>query len=189
MSHTGQAIQTLLLSGVTSADVAQLTGRPQAEVEVALAKIEPVRGKQARTRTYDLWAALGALAATPPQNDEEEARKLEEAIRRMKPSQLPPALALDFWRAMSSRQKYHEESGQLWRTDKVKLLVSQIYKAMRQAMSLMEDNVDQQTALTLQQRAIIRGISDGVLIEARELIKDHFSGWDSLDDHDQDGVR
>ena len=77
----------------------------------------------------------------------------------------------------------------LWRTDRVKLLISQVYKSLRTAMTLLEDNVDQQTALTPQQRVIVRAIADGVLTESRELIENEFATWSPIDDHDDDGLK
>lgn len=56
-------------------------------------------------------------------------------------------------------------------------------------MSLLEDNVDQQTALTPRQREIIRSVADATLGEAKELIGEQFKTWESIDDHDDDGVQ
>ena len=60
---------------------------------------------------------------------------------------------------------------------------------LRTAMTLLEDNVDQQTALTPQQRVIVRAIADGVLTESRELIENEFATWIPIDDHDDDGLK
>ena len=60
---------------------------------------------------------------------------------------------------------------------------------VRAAMTLLEDNVDQQTALTPQQRVIVRAIADGVLTESRELIENEFATWSPIDDHDDDGLK
>ena len=180
----GAAIQALIMQGVTSADVAALTGRPADEIEKLLAMVEPIRGKQARSRVYNLWDAMRAVGSA-----EGDHTQMEEALKRMKPTQLPAPLTKEFWSAMRERQKYMEDHNQLWRTDRVKLLISQVYKSLRTAMTLLEDNVDQQTALTPQQRVIVRSIADGVLTESRELIENEFATWSPIDDHDDDGLK
>ena len=152
----GAAIQALIMQGVTSADVAALTGRPADEIEKLLAMVEPIRGKQARSRVYNLWDAMRAVGSV-----EGDHTQMEEALKRMKPTQLPAPLTKEFWSAMRERQKYMEDHNRLWRTDRVKLLISQVYKSLRTAMTLLEDNVDQQTALTPQQRVIVRAIKTG----------------------------
>lgn len=182
----GPAISAIISQGITARDLAALTGKPLHVVEAALGTITPVRGQQVRTRVYDCWQALAALGAGGEGPDEQA---LEEAIKRMKPTQLPAALTLEFWKGQSARAAYLTERGDLWRTAKVQQLVAGIYKAVRQSMSLLEDNVDQQTALTTRQREIIRTIADATLGEAKERINEEFKNWESVDDHDDDGVQ
>ena len=65
----GAAIQALIMQGVTSADVAALTGRPADEIEKLLAMVEPIRGKQARSRVYNLWDAMRAVGSVESRPD------------------------------------------------------------------------------------------------------------------------
>jgi hypothetical protein len=180
-------IGELVAQGITSKDLSRLTGRALADVESALGTLTPVRGQQSRSRVYDLWQALGALGRKS--DGEEDAAALEEAIMRMKPTQLPAALSLEFWKAQKARSDFMEERGDLWRTPKVQALVASVYKVLRQSMSLLEDNVDQQTALTPRQREIIRSIADATLAEAAEAIQDKLKGWEGIDDHDDGAVQ
>lgn len=182
----GPAISAIISQGITARDLASLTGKPLHMVEAALGTIAPVRGQQSRTRVYDCWQALAALGAGGEGPDEQA---IEEAIKRMKPTQLPAALSHEFWKGLGARAAYLTERGDLWRTSKVQQLVAGIYKAVRQSMSLLEDNVDQQTALTPRQREIIRSVADATLGEAKELIGEQFKTWESIDDHDDDGVQ
>lgn len=182
----GSAVSAIVTQGITARDLASLTGKPLHVVEAALGTIAPVRGQQSRTRVYDCWQALAALGAGGEGPDEQA---LEEAIKKMKPTQLPAALTLEFWKGQSARAAYLTERGDLWRTSKVQSLVAGIYKVVRQSMSLLEDNVDQQTALTPRQREIIRAVADAALGEAKESIGEHFTSWESIDDHDDDGVQ
>lgn len=182
----GVAISAIVAQGITSRDLASLTGKPLHVVEAALGTLAPLRGQQVRTRVYDIWQALAVLGSGGEGVDEQV---LEEAIKKMKPTQLPAALTLEFWKGQSARAAYLTERGDLWRTAKVQQLVAGIYKAVRQSMSLLEDNVDQQTALTPRQREIVRAVADATLGEAKELIAANFKDWESVDDHDDDGVQ
>ena len=79
-----------------------------------------------------------------------------------------------------------EEVGDLWRTSAVQKMVAELLKVVRQSMTLLEDNVDQQTALTPRQRDIIRNIADGALAEMRDTVVQSFKGWDGTLDRENE---
>ena len=141
-----------------------------------------IRGKQIRTSVYALWDALGALRGT--EDAGVSAEQIADYISKMKPSQLPVALQEAFWSAALKRQKFEAEQGDLWRTATVMKVISELLRVTRQSMTLMVDNVDQQTSLTPRQREIIRGIGDSVLADMRERVIEAFEGWDPSEDKD-----
>lgn len=173
----------MLRDGVTIPDLADLIGRPAAEVKEALKLIKPLRGVHMRTAVYDTRQAMSALC---PTGDGPDPEQIAEYIRSMKPSQMPVAIQAEFWNAQTKRLKYLEEVGDLWRTSAVQKMVAEILKIARQSMTLLEDNVDQQTALTQRQREIIRNAADSVLAEMRDTVIQTFNGWDGSDDREDD---
>lgn len=173
----------MITDGITIADLSQLLGVTPDDAERGLLGLKPIRGVQQRARVYPLWEAMQAMTNSGGGIDDQQ---LEEAIKSMKPAQLPVALQSEFWKAQRSRNEYLTENQDLWRTGKVQTAVATIFKVVRQSMTLLEDNVDQQTALTPRQRDIVRGIADSVLGELRDAIVDNFSDWDGSDDREDD---
>lgn len=186
MSHDtpdhGEAISRMVAQGIAIPDLATMYGMSQEDVKEALALVKPIRGKQIRTAVYALWDALGALRGSDEGGV--SAEQLADYISKMKPSQLPVALQEAFWSAQIKRQKFEEERGDLWRTAAVMKVISELLRVARQSMTLMVDNVDQQTALTPRQREIVRAIGDSVLADMRERVIESFNGWDGSEDKD-----
>ena len=178
----GPAIARMVAQGITIPDLASMYGMSQEDVKEALALVKPIRGKQIRTSVYALWDALGALRGTEDAGVSVE--QIADYISKMKPSQLPVALQEAFWSAALKRQKFEAEQGDLWRTATVMKVISELLRVTRQSMTLMVDNVDQQTSLTPRQREIIRGIGDSVLADMRERVIEAFEGWDPSEDKD-----
>ena len=172
------AIDRMVQQGITVQDLSAMTGRPMAEVESMLIAVKPMRGIQLRARVYDLYTAMQALSGSGDAAD----KALEETIKRMKPNQLPASLSTEFWKGQKARLEYMEEVEQLWRQERVQMAVATVLKVMRQQMTLLADNVDQQATLSIRQREIIQGIADATLGECRDAVIEAFNGWDGSED-------
>ncbi len=172
------AIDRMVQQGITVQDLSAMTGRPMAEVESMLIAVKPMRGIQLRARVYDLYTAMQALSGSGDAAD----KALEETIKRMKPNQLPASLSTEFWKGQKARLEYMEEVEQLWRQERVQMAVATVLKVMRQQMTLLADNVDQQATLSVRQREIIQGIADATLGECRDAVIEAFNGWDGSED-------
>ena len=184
----GDSIQRMMAQGITIPDIASLYGISHEDVKAALKFVKPMRGAQIRTAVYGLWEAMGALRGEDSSGVSTD--QIADYIAKMKPSQLPVALQSEFWSAQTKRLKYQEEVGDLWRTAAVQRVVADLLRIVRQSMTLMKDNVDQQTALTPRQAALVQGIADAVLGEMRDAVIEHFKGWDGvMDKEDLDPAR
>lgn len=126
---------------------------------------------------YDLQEVVQRLAST-----DDDA--LIEAIAKMRPEDVPVKLQKDFWAAMSTRRKYVEDGGDLWRTERVLSVYSDLLKIVRQQVTLFENNLDQQDSLTPAQRKIIVAMADGLLDSMYQAAQEHFKGYGGYD-HDQ----
>lgn len=125
---------------------------------------------------YDLQEVVQRLAAM-----DDDA--LVEVITKMRPEDVPVKLQKDFWAAMSSRRKYVEEGGDLWRTERVLEVFTALLKIVRQQIVLFENNLDQQDALSPVQRKIVVGLADGLLDSMYRAAQEQFKGYAGYD-HD-----
>lgn len=170
------SIQTMKRDGIGVIDLAALLGMTEDEVENRLSHLSPISGSQRRTRVYNYASAVALFVSHEGEggaglSDEE----IEAAIRRMKPTQLPPALSHEFWKAQQAKLKFEEDIGDLIRKDKVVYAFAAFSKAIREAFLLIEDNLDQMTALTPHQRLLVRGFVDGSLVTAKESVTENLS--------------
>lgn len=126
---------------------------------------------------YDLQEVVKKLAAM-----DEEA--LIAVVEKMRPEDVPVKLQKDFWAAMSTRRKYVEDGQDLWRTERVLAVYSDLLKIVRQQVTLFENNLDQQDALTPAQRKIVVAMADGLLDSMYRAAQEHFKAYRGYD-HDQ----
>lgn len=115
---------------------------------------------------------------------------IEEYIKKMNHTELPKMLTKEFWAGQRSRQEYMLKDGDLWPTAKVVENVGELMKLMKMSVRLFSDGVERQSELTEKQRAIIRGLSDGLLTELHRTVTQKFKSKPEQesagDDDDQD---
>lgn len=99
---------------------------------------------------------------------------IEQYIRRMHHSELPPHVTKEFWAGQRARQAYEEEQGDLWRTDDVIDAVNEIFRLVRMTLLLMPDQMEKVTTVSPEQRQILNSQVDGVLEEMRNTITRSF---------------
>lgn len=136
---------------------------------------------------YPIYKLADAAAYLVPPNK----RDIVDAIKRLRPADLPPSLTKEYWAAQKMRAEFEEEQGDLWRTGEVVELLGEVFKRMRMSILLMRDQVDRQTRLTDQQKDIIQTLGDGVLNELSQSLIEQFKNdkrrpgsqhWDDPDE-------
>lgn len=160
------------LSVTTLADVFELTPR---HVRQALATVEPF-GTDGNATFYTLQQAAPYLVK--PVVD------IAEQMKNLRPTDLPPLLQKDFWAGQKSRQSYLEDSGELWRTEKVQQVISKVLRPIREQAVLFTDTVEEQVGLTPEQRKVVQSMADGMLKEMYRAVIDEFKDYDPSEDHD-----
>lgn len=139
--------------GVTVAWLSQVFEIPQPVVKTKLRFCPPMsvrrRGTKMLTTIYDLKEAAAYLV-TP-------AFSTADYLRAVKRGELPPALQQQIWDALLKRQKWEENAGQLWRTEKVREVLGGTFQTIKFTIQLWADTVEREVELTQDQRnAIIR---------------------------------
>jgi len=145
-------------SGVTVAWLAAVFGMDERTVKAKL-KFCPVKRSRRRGRTmvstfYSIKEAAAYLV-TP-------AFSTADYLRAVKRCELPPALQQQIWDALLKRQKWEENAGQLWRTDKVREVLGTTFQTIKFTIQLWADTVEREVELTEEQRQVIIRLADGL---------------------------
>lgn len=79
---------------------------------------------------------------------------IERTLKNMKPNDLPHNLQPSIWQAKLSRQKWEVNAGDLWSTEDVLDVFTNVFKHMRITMNLWIDKMER-SALTDEQRELV----------------------------------
>lgn len=170
-----------VLGAVTTTTLAQIFGLDHKDVQKRLQGKCPEMGREEGTR-YAMYRIRDAAPYLVDPNID-----LDEYIKTLTPVRLPPALQDAYWKAQLSRQKYEENRGELWRTERVREVFATVAKNVRTTILLFEDSVEAETDLTVKQREIIRRISDGMLQQIKASLVDEFELYaPQADEHGMD---
>lgn len=85
---------------------------------------------------------------------------VHEILKRLRPEQLPPAISPSFWQAQLSRQKFEENAGELWRTEKVREVLGSMFQTLKFTIQLWGDTIEREHGITDEQRETILRMSD-----------------------------
>lgn len=124
-------------------------------------------GKRGKAETYQVHEVAPYLVR--PIFD------IETYVKRMNHADLPKMLSKEFWAGQRSRQDYLLKAGELWPTTQVVEKVGELYKLVKMSAQLACDAVDRQAELTDRQKAIVKGLMDGMLVDLAANIKANFS--------------
>lgn len=147
-----------LQAGVTSAFLAhafQMDARTVASrLKGCPVKKRVRRGTKMATILYDFKTACSYLV-TP-------AMSSKEYLRSVKRNELPPALQQQVWDALLKRQRWEENAGQLWRTERVRSVLGTTFQTIKFTMQLWLETLERQTEVTPAQRKLIVELVDGL---------------------------
>lgn len=147
---------TDLHGGVTITFLAQVFGMAKHTVRKRLGDLPPLR----RVRNAPIYNFVQACSyLVEPKID------IQEYLKTIRPSELPPALHKDFWDAMNKRQKWAEAAGELWHTEDVMEVFGEVFKLIKSTSQLWVDSLDRVRELTPEQRGALVTAVDGLLDE------------------------
>lgn len=152
--QTGGPLVEDMLAGVTVSWLSQVFSMDPKTVKQKLADCPPLHRRKAGY-VYNLAVACRYLI--PP------AISVDQFVKTMKPSDLPAAFQETFWAAALKRQKWEENAGQLWRTDQVREVLSEVFKTIKFTVQLWADTIEQQKGLTDEQRKLLNTMTDKLL--------------------------
>lgn len=109
---------------------------------------------------YDLRTAAGYLSA--------RKRDIASIIKSLKEDELPLPMQRKFWQTAKLRTDWEREAGDLWRTDDVLAVFSEVFKTLKNSLTLWVDNLDSESPLSDKQRAFLVAAIDTLSEELHE---------------------
>lgn len=99
----------------------------------------------------------------------------EALLQNVQPNKWPPVLQDAFWKAQNNRQKWEENRGDLWRTERIYEVLTEAFKEIRLTILMFADTISQRTELTPEQRRIVQQLGDGLIESLGRRITEHFT--------------
>jgi hypothetical protein len=103
--------------------------------------------------------------------------EIEEYIRRMHPSDMPPLMGKEFWNGQRARQAFEENEGDLWRTAEMVSVFAEAAQTLRTSMLLVSDALEREEELTEAQRVAVERLIDGAIQDMQEALVERFSQY------------
>jgi hypothetical protein len=144
-----------VVRGVTVTWLMDAFRKDRRTVRKRLAELTPLKYGKGNTPIYDFVQACSYLVE--PKID------LDKYLQTLKPEQLPLPLQTEYWDVILKRQKALERAGQLWPTDKVIEVFSEVLKHVKDATQLWATTLDRRTGLTPQQYEVLEKLTDKLL--------------------------
>ena len=167
-----------LYDGVSISTLATMFGKENRDVSYAIRSVKP-NGMIDSRPVYRIKDVAGFLV--------DPVINVEEYLSKLNPKKLPPALQKDFWAAQQSKIKVELLRGEMWRTDEVTAVLSEVLKNLKQGILLFSDTVEARTDITEKQRVAINELADGLLNELHSrLMEGEYNPSSELEETDFD---
>lgn len=160
--------QAIIYEGATIRQLAIMFSMDAKTVMGKVSSLVPV-GRRRGTAVYSISEAAQRLV--------KPSYEIERVIMGMNHSDLPPMLQNAFWQAQKTRATYEEMIGDLWKTSKVVRLISVLFNTVRMDLLLLPDTLEREAGLSREQRAVVRRVLDGTIINGRKNIMKQFEGY------------
>lgn len=176
--------KAMLFEGASISQLNIIFGMDNRTIAAKMASVEPV-GKRNSFPIYSIKDAAAVLVE--PTLDLDQIEQVAAYVRKLNPQNMPKMLTKEFWAAMRTKQLFEEDAGDLWRTDKVVEVFSDLVKSIRTPLILAKDAVANEKELDDRSQKIIDHIIDGILEELHDAVVKQFgsrAAAPTVDDND-----
>lgn len=156
-----KAINMVVQYGLTTMSLSKVFSLDQRTVVDRLSTVKPT-GLVNGNPTYLIRDVARYLTEMPSHITDKDIRTY---LIKTKARALPPTIQKDFWDAMIKQQKFEEAAGDLWRTEKVMLVLAEAFKKIKESSQLWVENIERTEGLTDEQRRILQNSVDGLCDE------------------------
>lgn len=152
-----------LQRGVTINWLMQAFGMNRRQVLNRLADCPVLRAGQNGTKVFDFRVACAYLI-DPRVN-------VKKYIENLDPKELPENLRSEYWSARIKEQKARLNAEGLWLTQDVQAAFADVFKMVKETVTLWTDTVDESTGLTSEQVEIVDRLGRALLNEIDATVK------------------
>lgn len=163
--------KAILHEGASVSQLGKLFGMDNRTVASKITGIEPC-GRRAGHPIYAVKEAAPYLVEQ--QLDINDIEVVIAYVRKLNHTNLPKMLTKEFWAAMTAKQRFEENAGDLWRTEKVSELYAELVKSVRDPLILAPDMINNEMELTDQQRKALTSIIDNILEDLSNAVVKQF---------------
>lgn len=161
----------MLFEGASISQLGKLFGLDNRTVAGKIVGVDPV-GRRAGHPIYAVKEAAPYLVET--QLDVNDIEVVINYVRRLNHTNLPKMLTKEFWAAMTAKQRFEENAGDLWRTEDVVASYSELVNTIRMPLVLAIDTVESEVELSERQRRIMTALIDNLLGELSNAVVKQF---------------
>lgn len=159
-----------VVNGVSVQWLARAFGMTRHNIEKRIRGCRVVGSGDYGNPLYDLRDAAAYLVE--PKFD------LEEYLSKIKPDRLPEKFRESFWNAKLKEQRWRRAAGELWDTEQVMTVFSEVLADIRDKLQLIPDTVERLGGLDVKQWQMVRNLVD----QAQDEIHGHIVRFASRDD-------
>lgn len=132
------------------------------EIQRRLGDLEPV-GVGARGNPLYSIAQAAARIIRPQITPE----AVDAYMRHANHSHLPPMVSKHYWEGLRIRERYREEVNELWRTEDVIRMLSEVFQAIRATLILLPDTIRGRGDMSEAQFRFVQRIVDDAVDDVR----------------------
>lgn len=149
---------TSIFGGVSINQLRTIFRISDMEIKRRLGDLEPVgKGRQGNP-VYDLAEAAAKIVR--PQLTPEA---IDRYMRTVNHANLPPLVSKNYWDGLRSRERYREQTDELWETEDVVRLLSSVFQTIRATLVLLPDTMRAREDMTEAQfRFVTRIVDDAI---------------------------
>lgn len=175
--------KAMLFEGASISQLNIIFGMDNRTVAAKMAGVEPI-GRRAGHPIYSIKDAAAVLVE--PNLNLDQIDQIAAYVRKMNPANMPKLLTKEFWSAMRARQQYEEDAGDLWRTEKVVAVFSELVKAIRTPLILAKDGIATERELDEPTRRAIDKVIDSLLEKLHDAVVEQFGESETAENVDDD---
>lgn len=154
--------------GVTVAWLCQAFTMPKTQVVAKLAECSAIKTHKHGGKVYDLRTAAGFLVK--PRLD------IATYVKNLDPKDLPEKLKREFWASRLAEQRWRRQAGELWASEDVIALYSELFKLIKSKTQLWEDKVSGADKLSDVQRETMLDLKDDLLSQIYKMVEELETG-------------